>query len=101
MRPSDSPISSSSKVIEFIAKYPPDRVPICSRSLFREYLKKVANNPLDRMMWIVFDYGHHIMQLVREDHIAFTYGLLVSEDTGDVKKAEEAMQRTVGTYRIR
>lgn len=41
------------------------------------------------------------MQLVREDHIAFTYGLLVSEDTGDVKKAEEAMQRTVGTYRIR
>ena len=89
------------KLIEAIAKHPPDRVPFCIRPLFREYVKKVANNPLDRMMWIVMDYGHQIKQLIREEHIAYTYALLVSEDTRDVKMAEEAMQRTVGTYRIR
>ena len=93
--------SGSAKLIEFVAKYPPDRVPIDTRSLFREYLQKVASNPLERMIWVTFDYGHKVEQLVRDEHIACTYELLLSEDRTKVKMAEEVMQRTVGIYEIR
>lgn len=89
------------KHIEAIVKHPPDRVAYCIRSLYREYVKKVTSNQVERMMWICLDYGHEIRQIVREDHIAYTYGLLVSEDRTKEKMAEEAMQRTLGIYEIR
>jgi hypothetical protein len=56
------------------------------------------NNPLDRLMWVVLDYGHQIMQLERKEHIAYCYELLTSGDRIKIKMAEEAMQRTTGVY---
>jgi hypothetical protein len=79
------------KSAKLMAKYPPDAIPLCHRSLFREYLKKVAHNPLDRMMWVVLDNGREIMQLERNILLALASKLLKSTDSAQIKKAVEAM----------
>jgi hypothetical protein len=84
-----------------MAKHPPDAIPLQYRSLFREYLKKVAHNQLERMMWVVLDNGHEIMQLERDIHASLTSKLLKSCDVRNIRQAEETMQRTLGIYEIR
>ena len=113
LKPSDIPATSRSssgelpaaftdfKSAKLMAKHPPDVVPLQYRSLFREYLKKVAHNQLDRLMWVVLDNGHEIMQLERDIHVSLASKLLKSGDTRNAKMAEEAMQRTLDIYETR
>lgn len=111
MRPSASAVTSTFETpvdkapvdlnLGLAAKYPPDTVPACYRSVFREYLKKVARNPLPRMMWVVLDNGHDIKQLEKTVYVSLAYKLLKSEDVKEARMAVEAMSRTLGIWDTR
>ncbi|OLD63399.1 MAG: hypothetical protein AUF65_02365 [Chloroflexi bacterium 13_1_20CM_50_12] len=76
-------------------------VPTEHHKLYQDYLAKVKSNKLPRMMFVVLDYGHQIMQFEKETHIKWTISLLSSGIENNVQQAVEAMSRTLGEWRNR
>ena len=76
-------------------------VPAEHAALYQRYLDKMKSNTLPRMMFVVLDYGHQIMQFEKETHVKATLTLLGSGIDNNIQQAVEAMSRTLGEWSMR
>lgn len=76
-------------------------IPSEYQGLFNSYCTEVDSFSVDTPIWRAWDSGYKNCILPKDRHKAYTKSLLCSGDEKKVTVAIEAMQRTLGTYKIR
>jgi hypothetical protein len=69
--------------------------------LHKRYLTHVHEHKLPRLMWVVLDRGHFIMQLSKDAHIWWIGEHMRSGHEKSEKVGEEVMSRTLGEWSVR
>jgi hypothetical protein len=71
------------------------------QDMHKRYLAHVHAHKLPRLMWVVLDRGHFIMQLSKDAHILWIGEHMRSGHEKSEMVGEEVMMRTLGEWRTR